>query len=222
MVSVDTAKTQASGVVYLLARSQDRHMKLSAVVLRRFAALLASIVLHAAVAVEDLGTGGHRRYGAPSYPVEQREEGIADVRITGGYYGDGASATTYNDRGGRDGGLRRGLKGSKTSKSERGERKRSKKKGRQDSSDSGDEGGEGGQPEGDDGPLFTPAQPLEFFKNGIDRDVFEWIRKDEVEAGGTTCGWLKADLGVATSKSDEVFPKVKVYFCMQFADVQPA
>ena len=38
---------------------------------------------------------------------------------------------------------------------------------------------------------FKPAMPIEFFQN-IDPERFEWMNPEEVQAGETTCGFLKA------------------------------
>jgi hypothetical protein len=67
--------------------------------------------------------------------------------------------------------------------------------------------------------LFTPAQPLSYFRNDINPDIFEWVNKNEVQAGETTCGFLYPPLGGVSS---ETYPKIKVYFCMKFAKIQPA
>eukprot|EP01082_Thalassiosira_pseudonana_P002734 g3505.t1 g3505 contig12:2208116-2209547(+) len=66
--------------------------------------------------------------------------------------------------------------------------------------------------------VFTPAMPLEDFRN-IDPDVFEWVNPDEIQPGNVTCGFLKAPLGEAEGV---VYPMVKVYTCVRFADNQPA
>jgi len=60
--------------------------------------------------------------------------------------------------------------------------------------------------------------PLEDFSN-IDPDVFEWVNPDEIQPGNVTCGFLKAPLGEAEGV---VYPMVKVYTCVRFADNQPA
>lgn len=60
--------------------------------------------------------------------------------------------------------------------------------------------------------------PLEDFRN-IDPDVFEWVNPDEIQPGNVTCGFLKAPLGEAEGV---VYPMVKVYTCVRFADNQPA
>mmetsp|Transcript_30101 Transcript_30101/g.64558 ORF Transcript_30101/g.64558 Transcript_30101/m.64558 type:complete len:625 (+) Transcript_30101:146-2020(+) len=69
-----------------------------------------------------------------------------------------------------------------------------------------------------DPTYFEPAMPLDFFKN-IDPSKFEWMNKDEITPGGTTCGFLHARLGAIPRVN---YPKVKVYVCVKFAEVQPA
>uniref|UniRef100_A0A7S2A9B8 AB hydrolase-1 domain-containing protein n=1 Tax=Trieres chinensis TaxID=1514140 RepID=A0A7S2A9B8_TRICV len=64
-----------------------------------------------------------------------------------------------------------------------------------------------------------PAASLEFLKNDIDESLFSWINKDEVKPGGQTCGFLTPRLG---SLLDEPYPTIEVYFCMRFAENQPA
>lgn len=70
--------------------------------------------------------------------------------------------------------------------------------------------------------LFTPAEDIEFFRSGIDSEIFEWVNKSEVSAGETTCGFLKPSLGWLPEDTGVVFPKIKVYICMKFAAIQPA
>jgi hypothetical protein len=53
----------------------------------------------------------------------------------------------------------------------------------------------------------------------IDPDVFEWVNPEEITPGNTTCGFLKSDLG---SLPNVIYPKVRVYVCVQFALNQPA
>ena len=66
--------------------------------------------------------------------------------------------------------------------------------------------------------LFEPAIPLEEFRN-VDPTVFEWVQPDDIQAGGTACGFLHADLGLLPNVT---YPKVKVYVCIKFAKNQPA
>ena len=65
---------------------------------------------------------------------------------------------------------------------------------------------------------FYQAESLDFFRKGIDPELFEWINPDEIEAGATTCGFLKPDLG----SQDKIYPIIRVYVCMRFATKQPA
>ena len=67
--------------------------------------------------------------------------------------------------------------------------------------------------------LFYAAESLEYFKNGMDKNFFEWVNPKEIVAGGTTCGFLKPALGTTPR---ETFPSIKVYVCMRFANIQPA
>ena len=55
-------------------------------------------------------------------------------------------------------------------------------------------------------PTFVPAITLDEFAN-VDPEDFEWVDKSEIEAGGTTCGFLKAPLGALP---DVEYPEVKV------------
>jgi hypothetical protein len=55
-------------------------------------------------------------------------------------------------------------------------------------------------------PIFVPAITLDEFAN-VDPEAFEWVDKSEIEAGGTTCGFLKAHLG---SLPGVEYPKVNV------------
>ncbi|CAB9527105.1 Secreted [Seminavis robusta] len=66
---------------------------------------------------------------------------------------------------------------------------------------------------------FYTAETLDFFRKGIDPEIFEWVNPDEIQAGETTCGFLKPELG---SLFDVYYPTIEVYICMRFADVQPA
>ena len=56
---------------------------------------------------------------------------------------------------------------------------------------------------------FEPAISLEDFKN-VDPERFEWVNPDEVKAGETTCGFLKAPLGWEVEELDIVYPMVKI------------
>ena len=53
---------------------------------------------------------------------------------------------------------------------------------------------------------FVPAITLEEFKN-VDFEWFEWVNPNELEAGETTCGFLKAPLGALPNT---MYPTVKV------------
>jgi len=66
---------------------------------------------------------------------------------------------------------------------------------------------------------FYQAESLDFFKNGIDPEFFEWVNPDEIAPNATTCGFLKPDLG---SLDDVIFPVIEVYVCARFATTQPA
>ena len=67
--------------------------------------------------------------------------------------------------------------------------------------------------------FFYEARNLDYFKKGIDPELFEWVNPDEIAPGEITCGFLKANLG---SLEDINYPIVRVYVCMRFANVQPA
>lgn len=69
------------------------------------------------------------------------------------------------------------------------------------------------------GDNFYEAESLDYFKNEISPSWFEWLNPDEVEAGGTTCGFLYPDLGLL---HDVTYPTIQVYVCVRFANVQPA
>jgi hypothetical protein len=45
------------------------------------------------------------------------------------------------------------------------------------------------------------------------------VNPDKIAPGAQTCGFLKPNLG---SLDDVVYPTIRVYFCMRFADTQPA
>ena len=56
--------------------------------------------------------------------------------------------------------------------------------------------------------------PLDILRN-VDPALFEWVRPEEIMAGGTTCGFLHAPLGTDLSVD---YPLVKhigdeVFFC---------
>ena len=55
-------------------------------------------------------------------------------------------------------------------------------------------------------PTFTPAITLEEFAN-VDTSKFQWVNPDEIVAGSSTCGFLKAPLGALL---DVVYPIVQV------------
>lgn len=65
---------------------------------------------------------------------------------------------------------------------------------------------------------FYEAESLDFFRKGIDPELFEWVNPDEIAPGITTCGFLKPDLG----SQDKIYPIIRVYVCMRFAREQPA
>lgn len=67
--------------------------------------------------------------------------------------------------------------------------------------------------------LLLQAETLDFFKKGIDPELFEWVNPNEISPGAITCGFLKPNLG---SLDDITFPTIEVYVCMRFADTQPA
>ena len=75
--------------------------------------------------------------------------------------------------------------------------------------------------EGDDDEYspFYVAEPLDYFKNEMDPELFEWVNPDEIKPGATTCGFLKPRLG---SLDTIEYPLVSVYVCMHFASIQPA
>ena len=66
---------------------------------------------------------------------------------------------------------------------------------------------------------FYQARDLDFFKKGIDPEEFEWVNPDEIAPGATTCGFLKPHLG---SLDDINYPRIRVYVCVRFANIQPA
>lgn len=68
------------------------------------------------------------------------------------------------------------------------------------------------------GSNFYVAESLDFFKN-MDPLWFEWINPDEIQPGGTTCGFLYPDLGLLDYVT---YPIISVYVCMRFANIQPA
>ena len=74
----------------------------------------------------------------------------------------------------------------------------------------------------DDHDNFTPARSLDYFRYEMDSDLFEWIRPEEIQAGGTTCGFLKAPLSYGRQPNGLAWPKIQVYFCVRFGEVQPA
>ena len=56
--------------------------------------------------------------------------------------------------------------------------------------------------------VFQAAINLEDFKN-VDSDKFEWVNPDEIRAGETTCGFLKAPLVWEIDELDIEYPIVK-------------
>jgi hypothetical protein len=56
--------------------------------------------------------------------------------------------------------------------------------------------------------VFQAAISLEDFKN-VDPEKFEWINPDEIKAGETTCGYLKAPLVWEIDEVDIEYPIVK-------------
>ncbi|EJK49871.1 hypothetical protein THAOC_31214 [Thalassiosira oceanica] len=75
---------------------------------------------------------------------------------------------------------------------------------------------------------FGPAISLGSF-SALDRSIelrdgsfFEWVNKEEIKAGETTCGFLHAPLSWPNAEETMAFPGVKVYVCVKFATEQPA
>ena len=75
--------------------------------------------------------------------------------------------------------------------------------------------------DGNDENSDNTARSLNFFRNEIDTDVFEWVNKSEVNSGDVTCGFLKSNLGFF-NQSGNIYPKVRTYWCIHFASIQPA
>jgi uncharacterized surface protein with fasciclin (FAS1) repeats len=75
--------------------------------------------------------------------------------------------------------------------------------------------------DGNDENIDSTARSLNFFRNEIDTDVFEWVNKSEVNSGDVTCGFLKSNLGFF-NQSGNIYPKVRTYWCVHFASIQPA
>ncbi|KAL7507236.1 hypothetical protein ACHAXN_004424 [Cyclotella atomus] len=69
--------------------------------------------------------------------------------------------------------------------------------------------------------VFQAAISLEDFKN-VDPAKFEWVNPDEIKAGETTCGFLKAPLVWEIAELDIEYPIVETYVCITFATEQPA
>jgi hypothetical protein len=65
-------------------------------------------------------------------------------------------------------------------------------------------------------------ESMDYFKNEISSDWLEWLNPDEIEAGGTTCGFLHPDLADLGSLHGVTYPIIWVYVCVRFANVQPA
>ena len=55
-------------------------------------------------------------------------------------------------------------------------------------------------------PIFTPAISLDEFAS-VDSSKFQWVDPTEIQAGSSTCGYLKAPLGALP---DVKYPTVKV------------
>lgn len=69
--------------------------------------------------------------------------------------------------------------------------------------------------------VFQAAISLEDFKN-VDPAKFEWVNPEEIKAGETTCGFLKAPLVWEIDEVDIGYPIVETYVCVTFASEQPA
>jgi len=53
----------------------------------------------------------------------------------------------------------------------------------------------------------------------VNAEQFEWVNRNNIKAGSTTCGFLKRELG---TEPDVNYPKIKIYICIKFAAKQPA
>lgn len=69
--------------------------------------------------------------------------------------------------------------------------------------------------------VFEAAISLEDFRN-VDPEKFEWVNPVEIQAGETTCGFLKAPLVWEIEDMEIVYPIVRTYVCVTFATQQPA
>lgn len=76
-----------------------------------------------------------------------------------------------------------------------------------------------GASEREEQQAFFQAEGLDYLKNGIDPDLFEWVDPSKLVPSAWTCGFLKPELGTTPGK---VFPVIQVYVCMRLADEQPA
>lgn len=61
---------------------------------------------------------------------------------------------------------------------------------------------------------FSPLHP--------DPSVLTWLDPSRAQPGKITCGFMRVPLGNSFNSSVVVFPKVRVYVCMRFNEVQPA
>ena len=76
-----------------------------------------------------------------------------------------------------------------------------------------------GTGEPDDESQFYEARSLDYFKDGIDPKIFDWVNKEVIAPGEYSCGFLKPELG---SLLEVEYPTIEVYVCMYFAKEQPA
>lgn len=79
-----------------------------------------------------------------------------------------------------------------------------------------DNSGDGGAVGGGGSDSFGPAISLGSF-SALDRSIelrdgsfFEWVNKEEIKAGETTCGFLHAPLSWPNAEETMAFPGVKV------------
>ena len=54
-----------------------------------------------------------------------------------------------------------------------------------------------------------------------DPSIINWLEGSQVVPGGVACGFINAPLSYEKN-TDQSFPKVKVYACIRFANVQPS
>lgn len=165
--------------------------------------------------------------GASAKKYYNRELEKADK----GLFGPGVSNTYESHNKDEDSKTRRGLKGpakSHRNRRKRGRRLSSSSKSKSSSSSSSTsssksnkatEATEAPDDDPNEGTDFYRAETLDYFRNGIDPELFEWVNPDEIVPGSTTCGFLKPRLG---SLDDVIYPTIEVYVCMRFADTQPA